>query len=191
VRELDVHATSAPAESGGGRLALGDVYRAHARLVSRWIRLLDPAGDPEDLLHEVFLVVSRKLAGFRGDAALTTWLYGITLRVVGGERRKRRLRRLLFGRFGTELADERPAPPTPEESSGRARASVVLYSLLDELGERDRAMLIAFELEGLPGRELAGALGMSEQSLWTALHRARTRLRQAYVARFGDEEGRP
>lgn len=47
-------------------------------------------------------------------------------------------------------------------------------------------MLILFELEGLPGRELCEVLGLSERNLWTALHRARVRLRQAYVARYGD-----
>jgi RNA polymerase sigma-70 factor, ECF subfamily len=191
VRELDAQATTVPAQAAGGRLTLEDVYRAHARLVSRWIRLLDPAGDAEDLLHEVFLVVGRRLGDFRGDSTLTTWLYAVTLRVVGGERRKRKLRRLLFGRFAPVLSEERPAPSTPEESVGRARASAILYSLLDELGEKDRTMLILFELEGLPGRELSDVLGVSERNLWTALHRARARLRQAYVARYGDGKERP
>jgi RNA polymerase sigma-70 factor (ECF subfamily) len=189
VREIDFHATtSATSGADAGRpLTLDGVYRAHAVLVSRWIRRLDPGGDAEDLLHEVFLVVSRRLAGFRGDAALTTWLYAITLRVVGSERRKRKLRRLLFGRFAPGLTEERAAPATPEESAGRARASAVLYSLLDQLNERDRSMLILFELEGLPGKDLSEILGISEQSLWTALHRARARLRDAYVSRFGNE----
>lgn len=190
MREFDIHATTAGADAGT-QLTLEGVYRAHGALVSRWIRLLDPASDAEDLLHEVFLVVGRRLRDFRGDSALTTWLYAITLRVVGGERRKRKLRRLLFGRFAPALAEERPAPSTPEESAGRTRASAILYSLLDELGERDRSMLILFELEGLAGKELSEVLGVSERNLWTALHRARARLRQAYVARYGDGQEPP
>lgn len=191
VREIDFHASTTPdaGADAGNRLTLEDVYRAHAALVSRWIRLLDPAGDAEDLLHEVFIVVGRRLPGFRGESALTTWLYAVTLRVVGAARRKRKLRKLLFGRFAPALADERAAPTTPEESAGRTRASGILYSLLDELGERDRNMLILFELEGLSGKELSEVLGVSERNLWTALHRARARLRQAYVARYGDEGG--
>lgn len=191
VREIDFPASTTPdaGADAGNRLTLEDVYRAHAALVSRWIRLLDPAGDAEDLLHEVFIVVGRRLAGFRGESALTTWLYAVTLRVVGAARRQRKLRSLLFGRFAPALADERAAPATPEESAGRSRASSILYSLLDELSERDRSMLILFELEGLPGKELSEVLGVSERNLWTALHRARARLRQAYVARYGDEGG--
>ena len=121
----------------------------------------------------------------------STSMDAVTLRVVGSERRKRKLRRLLFGRFSPALAEERSAPPTPEESASRARASAVLYSLLDELGERDRSMLILFELEGIAGKELSQVLGISEQSLWTALHRARARLRQVYVARYGEGKERP
>jgi RNA polymerase sigma-70 factor (ECF subfamily) len=162
------------------------VYRGHAPLISRWVRLLDPAGDTEDLLHEVFIVVGRRLSGFRGDSSLTTWLYAITLRVVGAERRKRKLRRLLFGRFAPALSEERRAPVTPEEAAGRTRASAILYSLLDELGERDRSMLILFELQGLAGNELCEVLGISERNLWTSLHRARARLRQVYLVRYGD-----
>lgn len=194
MREIDAHATEVPAKAGAdarGGLTLEGVYRAHAALVSRWIRLLDPAGDAEDLLHEVFLVVGRKLADFRGDSALTTWLYAVTLRVVGSERRKRKVRRLLFGRFAPGLVDERVAPSTPEESAGRVRAATILYALLDELAERDRTMLILFELEGLGGRELSEVLGMSERNLWTALHRARARLRKAYVGRYGAGEEAP
>jgi RNA polymerase sigma-70 factor, ECF subfamily len=194
VREIDFPASTAPdparvdAESPR---TLEAIYRAHASVVSRWIRLLDPSADAEDLLHEVFIVVGRKLGSFRGDSALTTWLYAVTLRVVGSERRKRKLRRLLFGRFAPDLFEQRAAPTTPEESTHRARASALLYSLLDELGERDRSMLISFELEGLPGKELAEVLGISEQSLWPALHRARARLRDAYVSRYGDGGERP
>jgi RNA polymerase sigma-70 factor (ECF subfamily) len=194
VREGDVNASTAPERArvdAGSPPTLEGVYRAHAAVVSRWIRLLDPAADVEDLLHEVFIVVGRRLGSFRGDSALTTWLYALTLRVVASARRKQKLRRLLFGRFAPDLAASRSAPATPEESTSRARASAILYSLLDQLGERDRSMLILFELEGLPGKELAEVLGISEQNLWTALHRARARLRDAYVSRYGDGKERP
>jgi RNA polymerase sigma-70 factor (ECF subfamily) len=174
-----------PATEQGRELSLDAAYRAHAELVSRWIRRLDPSGDAEDLLHEVFLVASRRLSSFRGDAAVTTWLYAITLRVVAGKRRKRKLRRLLFGGFA-HSEGERPGPPTPEADATRAEASRVLYELFDELSERDRTVLILFELEGLSGKQIAEVTGIAEHALWTVLHRARGRLRRAYVSRYGE-----
>src|SRR5438067_5524112 len=79
-------------------LALVGVYRAHAQDVARWAqRLGGPAVDVEDVTQEVFLAVHRKLAGFRGDSSLTTWLYRITENVVRHRRRKDRWRKRLSG----------------------------------------------------------------------------------------------
>jgi RNA polymerase sigma-70 factor (ECF subfamily) len=189
VRELDLDSTTGEKEPGveGQKLLLDAVYRAHAEIVSCWVRRLDPNGDAEDLLHDVFLVAGRRLAEFRGEASLSTWLYAITLRVVAGSRRKRKLRQLLFGGFARS-EQTRSGPPTPEADATRAEAARVLYELLDELGERDRTVLILFELENLAGKEIAQITGIAEPALWTILHRARGRLRRAYVARYGEPE---
>jgi RNA polymerase sigma-70 factor (ECF subfamily) len=83
VREVDFHASTTPERTrvdAGSPPTFEGTYRAHAAAVSRWIRVLDPGADAEDLLHEVFIVVGRRLGSFRGDSALTTWLYAITLR---------------------------------------------------------------------------------------------------------------
>ena len=82
-------------------LDLETVYREHAPAVSRWAqRLSGPGIDPEDLVHDVFLVVQRRLPEWHGKAKLSTWLYEITIRVVQERRRALRRRRLLwpFGR---------------------------------------------------------------------------------------------
>lgn len=169
-------------------LGLEAIYRDEGPRVSRWIERLDPGGDTEDLLHEVFLVVKKKLPEFRGEAALGTWLHAITTRVVSAARRRRRLRRLLFGREQTALAVERAAPRTPEELFRGREVGALLYELLDGLSERDRTLLILRELEGLSGEELGRVAGISADAVSVALHRARGRLRKAYVARHGEPE---
>lgn len=176
-------------------LELSEVYREHSAAVSRWVRRLwGPSRasgtlDEEDLLHEVFLVVQRRLGEFRGEAALTTWLYAITVRVVNARRKKERWRRLLWRRAEPELAAE-PSDPASAEHA-RAEASRVVYSVLDTLRERDRTLLISFELEQLPGAEVAAIIGISEDNLWVALSRARARFKTAFERRYGDlaEEG--
>lgn len=172
-------------------LLLDQVYREHSAAVSRWIRRLwgprlSSSGlDEEDLLHEVFLVVQRRLATYRGEAALTTWLYGITALVVNAKRKKERWRRLLFKRAEAEL-DAAPVE-LPSAEVGRADASRVVYAVLDTLNERDRTLLISFELERLSGAELAAIVGMSEPNLWVALGRARARFRRELARRYGDD----
>lgn len=176
-------------------LELADVYREHSAAVSRWVRRLWGPGrasgtvDEEDLLHEVFLVVQRRLAGFRGESALTTWLYAITVLVVNARRKKERWRRLLWRRAEPELAAEPADAPSAEH--GRAETSRIVYSVLDALKERDRTLLILFELEQLPGAEVAAIAGVSEDNLWVALSRARARFKTEFERRYGDlaEEG--
>lgn len=172
-------------------LELSAIYREHSALVSKWVRrLCGPGGAGggdaavEDLLHEVFLVVQRRLASFRGEAALTTWLYAITVHVVTARRRKERWRRLLWRRAEPEMQDDAEATRQGGEFE-RAESARMVYEVLQELRERDRTLLILFELEHLPGAEIAKILDMPEGAVWVALSRARARFRTVFDKRWG------
>lgn len=175
-------------------LELEVIYREHSAAVSKWVRRLwgpgGRAGGPEveDLLQEVFLVVQRRLASFRGESALTTWLYAITVLVVSGRRRKERWRSLLWRRAEPELKLQHdPALPALPESFDRAEASRLVYSVLNDLSERDRTLLILFELQRLSGAEIATMVGLKEANVWVGLSRARARFRKAFERRYGAE----
>src|SRR5438067_183318 len=79
--------TVSPAESDlVRRCQAGDVdafetlYRQHApRIFSVACRMAGSAADGEDLLQEIFLQAYRKIGGFKGDAALGTWLYRLAV----------------------------------------------------------------------------------------------------------------
>src|SRR5262245_62237789 len=80
----------------GASLDFDAVYREHGRTVARWAaRLGGPGITVEDVVQDVFLVVSRRLHEFRGEAKLATWLFGITDRTVRNWRRRQRWRRLM------------------------------------------------------------------------------------------------
>ena len=172
-------------------LELDAIYREHSAVVSKWVRRLwGPGGaggtEAEDLLQEVFLVVQRRLGTFRGEAALTTWLYSITMLVVSGRRRKERWRRLLWQRAEPELQLQlEPQAPAVEEDFDRAESAQLVYTVLNDLSERDRTLLIMFELERLPGAQIALILGTKEGNVWVGLTRARARFRAAFERRYG------
>ena len=166
---------------------LDRAYREHAATVSRWVRRLSGKADASDTLQEVFEVAQRRRSSFRGDAKLTTWLYSITVRVVSARRRKARLRALLFLEAKTTFELEAPSAETPDINLHRARATHVVYSVLEHLSERDRALLISFELERLPTSEIASIYGMSENNVSVSLHRARARFRQLRNQHFPEE----
>jgi RNA polymerase sigma-70 factor (ECF subfamily) len=167
----------------GDRLELGTLYRDHADQVKRWaLRLCGPHVDVEDVVHEVFLVAQRRLPEFRGDAKITTWLYRITERIALKQGRKQRLRRWLGG-LGTDYAEE-PAPEHagPHASVERQQAARLVYTALDALNHKHRAVVILYELEGLSGEEIARLMDVKIATVWVWLHRGRAkfleRLRQ-------------
>jgi RNA polymerase sigma-70 factor (ECF subfamily) len=193
--QLGVAVTLEAELDGKPVLELEAIYREHSAAMSKWVRRLwGPGGasgtvDAEDLLQEVFLVVQRRLGSFRSEAALTTWLYGITVFVVNGRRKKERWRRFLWRRAEPELKLEHdPSVPAAQADFERAEASRLVYSVLNELSERDRTLLILFELERLPGSEIAGIVGTSEPNVWVGLTRARARFKKAFEHRYGDRD---
>jgi RNA polymerase sigma factor (sigma-70 family) len=159
-------------------LDLAQVYDEHADAVYRWVsRLGGQRLEAEDLMHEVFLVVRDRLPSFRGEAKLTTWLYRIAANVVRDRRRRERRFQL---RNQACSAEARFAAPvlTPVEDLERRRDIDLVYRVLDTMNERYRTVLILFEIEGLPGEEVAELLGQKLDTVWVLLHRARRQFRE-------------
>jgi len=155
----------------------GTLYRAHVRQVARWAgRLGGPTLDVEDVVHEVFTIAHQRLPTFRGDSSITTWLFGITERVVRHRRRRARWRHWLSG-SANQSAGHLPAPgPDPLRLVERHETARAVYAILDRLPERDRRVLILFELEDLSGEEVGQLLGISPANARLRLHRARERV---------------
>jgi len=155
---------------------LSTIYRTHVRDVARWAeRLAGPGFDLPDLVHEVFEIAQRRLPSFRGESSLSTWLFGITEKVVCHRRRKDRLRHWLVG-SANDVARHAPAPgPSQHEQLERKERIARVYRVLDQLPERDRQILILFELEELSGEQIATLLGIKVGNVWLRMHRARER----------------
>jgi RNA polymerase sigma-70 factor (ECF subfamily) len=151
-----------------------DVYAEHAPTVARWAtRLGGPAADVEDITQEVFVIVNRRLGEFRGDARLTTWLFGITAKVAANERRRRKLRQWWY-RLVPSAGDDAatPADGPLEQLESRERRAL-FYQALDRLSERHRRALVLFELEELSVDEVAAHLELRAGTARVLLHRAR------------------
>src|SRR5690606_6911465 len=82
---LDLDRSSADRRTPGG---LEEIYREHHAFVRRsLIRLGVPHALVDDAVHDVFLVVARRLAEFEGRASIRTWLFAIALRMAQSHRR--------------------------------------------------------------------------------------------------------
>jgi RNA polymerase sigma-70 factor (ECF subfamily) len=158
----------------GAPLDSGALYRAHVARVTRWVRrLAGPHLDVEDVVQDVFARVHQLLPQFRGEAAITTWLYRITENLVISRRRRERVRRWLLGR--PDRIEEPPAFPTPLEVLEQRDAERLIYCALDGVPERYRSVFIWFELEGMSGEQIATLTGCRLATVWVRLHRARER----------------
>lgn len=149
------------------------VYREHAAFVWRSLRRLGVReADAEDVAQDVFLVVHKKLAEFRGER-MKSWIFAIAVRVAADYRKRAYVR------------NEITEPPAIEPSTGetqtatldRERAIVLLESVLAALDDDKRAVFIAYELEGLPMAEIAASLDCPLQTAYSRLHAAREQIR--------------
>jgi RNA polymerase sigma-70 factor (ECF subfamily) len=156
---------------------LDRIYERHVVDVDRWVRrLTGPSHEVEDIVHEVFLVAVRRRGSFRGDASVKTWLFRIAHNIVRGRRRRDRVRRWLFARHTEELPVM--AAVTPLEEIERREQSARLYAALDRISDDYRTALILYEIEGLPGEQVAELVEIPLGTLWVRLHRARAKLLQ-------------
>ena len=71
-----------------------------------------------------------------------------------------------------------PEPRTPQHELERREQSARLYQALDRLPDVYRTALILYELEELPGEEVARLTGVPLGTVWVRLHRGRERLMQ-------------
>jgi RNA polymerase sigma-70 factor, ECF subfamily len=166
-------------------LDAGTVYQTHVHQVARWAaRLGGPALDLEDTVHEVFAVACRRLSSFRGESSLSTWLFGITDKVVRHRRRKERWWRWLSG-SASQTADQLAAAgPNPLRVVEQDQIARDVYRVLDRLPDSDRRILILFELEELAAYEVAALLGIKVANARVRRHRARARFLKIYQQEF-------
>jgi RNA polymerase sigma-70 factor, ECF subfamily len=151
-------------------LTATDVYRQHADFVWRSLQHLGVrTPDLEDVAQEVFVVVHRRLDSFDGSSRITTWLFGICLRVADRHRRRAHFRYEQRAQEPPEDIDSR----TPEDRLAERQKQELLQRALDRLGLEHRAVFVLFELEGKQCAEIAELLAVPVGTVHSRLHKAR------------------
>jgi RNA polymerase sigma-70 factor (ECF subfamily) len=155
---------------GGETDAWRALYDAHWTFVYRTARRLGtPPEELEDVVHDVFLVVLRRLDTFE-DGKLTTWLYRITANTVSDRHRRRRVRSAFAA---LKVWVGAAPPPAPDRLAEQACAERRTESVLARMSPKKREVLALHALEGLSGDEIAERLGCPVNTVWTRLHHAR------------------
>lgn len=168
------------AAQGGEARALERLLVRHEGRVFRVLRLLGVGvADREDVAQEVFVRIFRHLDGFRRGRPFTGWLFRVAVNAAHDHRR-RVARRLRGEADWSEAPENAPASgPGPAETLAGRDHRRQLETALESLSERERAVFVLCELEGLTTREVARALGITMITVRRHLGRARRRLQGA------------
>ena len=160
----------------GDSAAFETLYRAHSgRLFGLLTRMTGSAHDAEDLLQDVFVHAHRKLASFRGESSLGTWLYRLAVNQCLDHLRGKQSR---MARATASLdEDEAPEPAAPAPALPAPIARIDLERAIAQLPEGCRAAFVLHDVEGLDHREVGAALGISEGTSKSQVHKARMKLR--------------
>lgn len=167
-----------PADNPTDRLArLFDIH--HERLFRLARRLTSNAEEARDLVQEAFLRAARRPGSIpRGESPEEAWLVTTLVNLC-----RDRFRRLgVRDRARQHLEHERPSPARLEDA---VVAKATVQAALGRLSARRRAVVTLHEIEGVPVRQIARLLGVSEVTVRWHLLAAR---RELAAVLLGKEE---
>jgi RNA polymerase sigma-70 factor (ECF subfamily) len=142
--------------------------------------------DAEEVAQDVLLKVYRKIEAFRGDAALSSWIYRITFNTAMSRLRTARPMRaveLQAPDVTSESSDYVPAEPADwsalaDDQVMRAQMRQKLVAALGHLPQVYRIPVLLRDIHGLSTEEASAILRVKPQTLKSRLHRGRLILRK-------------
>jgi len=137
----------------------------------------------EDCVQDALLIIKQKIDTFRGESQFTTWATTIAIRLLLGELRRQRWKRVSV----EDSSIGRNWPNGPVEGLKSSNPEMALqqdevWSLLKRIVEKDltsrqRFVLIASAFQGMPLDLIADKLGTNRDNVYKILHDARKKLK--------------
>jgi len=173
--------------------AIRTITKRHNRRIYRVARaILRNDVEAEDVVQETYVRALTGLAGFRGEAALGTWLTRIAINEALGRLRRQRptVDWDTVGeqpRIQAEIIQFPASAMTgdPERTMAQSEIRNVLEKAIDSLPDGFRMVFVTRIVEGMSVEETAEALGLRPETVKTRLHRARSLLRDTLEKELG------
>ena len=166
---------------------LGTLYKT--KIYHLALRYMKNREDAEEVTQDVLLKVYRKAGAFRGDSALSSWIYRITFNTAMSRLRASRLaraadrerERLLAvdsvrerSRSARQIADR---SRLPDVLLLRAELRRAVAAAIQDLPELYRTPILLRDIEGMTTQEASRRLKVKDQTFKSRLHRGRLMLR--------------
>jgi len=123
----------------------------------------------KDLAQDVFIKVWQNLESFRKEAALSTWIYRITVNTCLIQIRKQKKVKLV-SQDAMQISIENETSTKEKEKHFKE-----LYECINKLSKTNKAIIL-LELEDVPQKEIAEIIGISHQALRTRINRIKISL---------------
>ena len=160
----------------GAMTSIGDLYVRHSgRVYAQCLRMTGDPAEAEDLTHEVFIQLLRKIGSFRGDSQFSTWLYRLTVNQVLMHFRRVKGRR---EEMEIEALIEKSASFRQTSTAALMVERIGLDAAMARLPSGCRSVFVMFDIEGYQHEEIAHMFGCSVGNSKSQLHKARKKLRQ-------------
>lgn len=139
--------------------------------------------DAEEITQDVFTSIFRNAAKFKGDAAVSTWVYRITVNTsLNHIKRKKRFSFLKFGETEKDKPDfEHPGVLLENKENAKA-----LFKVIDTLPESQKTAFILSFVEDLPRQKIADIMEISLKAVESLLQRGKKNLRKKLEKRYPD-----
>lgn len=168
---MESHALeSVPSRPHSGTVDFRTIFEEELEYVWNSLRRLGvPPRDIEDVAHDVFLQVFRRLDLYQPERPIRPWLFGFAFRVASDYRRLAR-NRLEIPNVLTEPFD---TAPNALDQLVNAEAFCLAQALLESIDLAPRAVFILHELDECPIPEVAQVLGIPIPTAYSRLRLAR------------------
>ena len=162
---------------------------AFKQLVETWqnmvfntvLGIVQDVQEAEDVAQEVFIQVYQSVAGFRGEAKLSTWLYQISVtKALDAERKKKSKKRIANLKTWIGLGEKEEAVHFHHpgiELDNKERAAI-LFSAMQKLPENQRIAFTLIKIEGLRYEDVADIMNITVKAVEALMHRAKENLRK-------------
>ena len=154
--------------------AFAELYARHSsRIFSLAARMAGSLETGEDLLQEIFLQAYRKVGGFKGDAAIGTWLYRLALNHCLDFVRSRQAKM----DKATDAIDTDGYSPALAAQRETPAERIDLERAVQKLPPGCREVFVLHDVEGYEHKEIAAMLGIAEGTSKSQVFKARMKLR--------------
>jgi RNA polymerase sigma-70 factor (ECF subfamily) len=177
--------------AAGNADAVRRIIKTHNQRLYRLVRaVLRNNADAEDALQEAYLKAFANLAGFNGEASLSTWLSRIALNTALMRLRAQKRLKRTAPTTSLPQAEIIPFPlashtEDPERLMAQRQLLHLVEEATDALPEAFRLVFVARVIEGLSVEEAAALLDLPAATVKTRLHRARKLIRTRLEERIG------